>query len=200
CELLRVVRPAALVDTLLDAREVLERHLDVRGEVAHETHAEERAEDEAERIAERRAGPRLVAEGHDGVTRRARELGQLAAGREGEDLRAAPSGFLEGRERLLGVARIARRDHERVSTDVAWEPVVAMHRHRHLELALEQRRREVAAERRPAHAGDDDAAHISVRRWDASFRGDRPRIADLLSLLLDPYKHVLWIGRADPLV
>src|SRR5438094_2035857 len=74
-----------------------------------------------------------------------------------------------------------------------------MHAHRHLELFGEERRREVAADRGAAHAGDDDVPHVAIRGSYGRLARDGPGVANLLWKVLDTAPHVAGIRLADPL-
>src|SRR5437016_11586077 len=196
---LRVVRARALVYAFLELRQVRERRLYVVGEIPREAELAEHTEHKAERVSERGARLRLVAERNARVVRRAGQLRDLPAGGQREHLRAALPRLFEARERFLGVPRVARHDDERVAAHVRRQAVVAVDGHRDLEFVGEQRSREIAADGGAAHAGDDDAAHVAVRRWDGRFAGDRPCVEDLRWEVLDTAEHVAGIGGADAL-
>ena len=198
-ELLRFIRLRPFVHALVEPHEIAECGLDVIPEITHEAQSRQRAKHEAEGISERGARPRLVAEGDHRVVGGARQLRELSAGRERQDLRAALAGFLEARERLLGVPGVARRDHERVAADVRRKPVVAVDAHGHLELVGEERCGEVATDRRAAHPGDGDRAHVAIRRRQRRPARDAPGIAGLLAELFDAAEHVFGVAGADPL-
>src|SRR5438045_6174192 len=74
-----------------------------------------------------------------------------------------------------------------------------MHAHRHLELFGEERRREVAADRGAAHAGDDDVPHVAIRGSYGRLARDGPGVANLLWKVLDTAQHVAGIRLADAL-
>ena len=184
---------------LLELGEVVERRIDVAPELANEAQAHEAAEHEAQRVPERGARLRLVRERHHRERRAAAEVSQLAARREHEHLRPAPLRLAERRERLLRVARVRRADHERVPSDERGQTVIAVDRHRHLELLGEERRGEVAADRRSAHPRERDVAHVPIRRRERRIARDRPRIPHLLPQVLDAIEHVRGIGGANSL-
>ena len=79
----------------------------------------------AERVAQRGAGLEAARNGDRREAVGSGALGDLAAGRDHDDARAARLGLGVAAQRLLGPARVAGRDHERALVHEARQRVVA---------------------------------------------------------------------------
>src|SRR5215211_7193827 len=86
----------------------------------------------------------------------ARQLGEPAARREHHPPRPGDSGGFEAGERLLGLARVARTQDQRVGVGPGVEPVASDGADGPRGAVAQRRRGEVAADRGAAHAADHE--------------------------------------------
>ena len=132
-----------------------------------------------ERVPDRGAGLEPAGQRDDRHAVGASALRELAAGRRHQARGAGGLCRVVGRQRLLGAPRVARAQHQRLAADPGRDVVAHRERERAAQPRAERAGGQPPADRRAAHAGDDQPA----RRVDRRDRGrvDAPeRIAQVL--------------------
>src|SRR5215204_2409380 len=143
-------------------------------------------------------GPRLHARrradhGHSLLACEARER---PAGGEHHPLGARGAGGLEAGERLLGLARVAGAQNERLGRDPRLEGIAADHRDRARGAVTEPGQRQVAADRRAAHAAHNQPAGQVARPYVRRL-GAPERVAQLKRLGEHIAEHPARVRRLD---